>query len=142
MGEFDQRQTLAFQAAALARHMAIRLRDALLPLGLMPAQFAALAEIGRAEGLTQKDLVERLDVEQPGVARTLSGLEADGWIERRAKAGRSQGLFLTERSRMVLPRAAQTVAEVNRQALAEMSRTERELLLDQLDELVSGLRLG
>jgi len=142
MGEFDQHQTLAFQAAALARHLAIRLRDALEPLGLMPAQFAALTEIGRADGMTQKELVERLDVEQPGVARTLTGLEADGWIERRAKAGRSQGLYLTEKARGVLPRATQTVADVNRQALADLSRTERDLLLDQIDALVSGLRAG
>ncbi|HWA20384.1 MAG TPA: MarR family transcriptional regulator [Devosia sp.] len=142
MGEFDQHQTLAFQAAALARHLAIRLRDALIPLGLMPAQFSALVEIGRAEGMTQKELVDRLDVEQPGVARTLNSLEADGWIERRAKAGRSQGLFLTERARMVLPRAVETAARVNREALSELSRTERDLLIDQIDELVSGLRTG
>ena len=142
MSPFDQHETLAFQAAALARLLAIRLRDALVPLGLMPAQFSALVEIGRAEGLTQKELVERLDVEQPGVARTLNGLEADGWIERRVRAGRSQGLYLTQRSRMVLPRAAETAARVNRDALAELSRTERDLLLDQIDELVSGLKTG
>jgi DNA-binding MarR family transcriptional regulator len=140
--QFEQRNTIAFQAAALARHLANRLRDALAPLGLMPAQFAALIEIAHNEGLTQKELVDRLDVEQPGVARTLSGLEAEGWIERRAKAGRSQGLFLLDRAKMVLPRAAETAAQVNREALAELSRTERDVLLDQLDELVDGLKAG
>ena len=142
MGDFDQRQTLGFQAASIARLMSIRLRDALAPLGLMPAQFAALVEIGRAEGMTQKELVVRLDVEQPGVARTLAGLEAEGWIERQAKAGRSQGLFLTDKARGVLPQAAESAERVNRQALAELSRTEREVLLDQLDELAAGLKAG
>jgi DNA-binding MarR family transcriptional regulator len=142
MGGYDQRQTLGFQAAQLARLLALRLRDALAPHGLMPAQFAALVEIGRAEGMTQKDLVERLDVEQPGVARTLSGLESDGWIRREAKAGRAQGLHLTDKARAVLPEAAVTAERVNRRALAELSRTERELLLDQLDELVAGLKAG
>ena len=52
MGLYDQRQTLGFQAAQLARLLSLRMRDALEPLGLMPAQFAALIEIGRAEGLT------------------------------------------------------------------------------------------
>jgi len=59
---FDQRDTIGFHAAQLARLLANRLRDALAPLGVQPAQAAALIEIGRAEGLTQKELVERLDV--------------------------------------------------------------------------------
>ncbi|MEQ1900989.1 MAG: MarR family transcriptional regulator [Devosia sp.] len=137
---FDQRQTLGFQAAQLARLLAIRMRDALLPLGLMPAQFSALIEIAGDEGMTQKDLVTRLDVEQPGVARTLNGLEAEGWITRQTKAGRSQGLFLTDKARSVLPEAAETAARINREALAELSRTERNMLLDQIDELVAGLK--
>src|SRR3954466_13179633 len=112
--QFDQRETIGFQAAQLARLMANRLRDALAPLGIMPAQVAALIEIARSEGLTQKELVERLDVEQPGVARTLNGLEAEGWINRQAKAGRSQGLFLTAKARAALPEAARLMAEINR----------------------------
>lgn len=137
---FDQRQSLGFQAAQLARLLAIKMRDALLPLGLMPAQFSALIEIAGDEGMTQKDLVTRLDVEQPGVARTLNGLEAEGWITRQSKAGRSQGLFLTEKAKSVLPEAAETAARINREALAELSRTERNMLLDQIDELVIGLK--
>jgi DNA-binding MarR family transcriptional regulator len=106
----------------------------------MPAQVAALIEIGRAEGLTQKDLVERLDVEQPGVARTLNGLEADGWITRQALAGRSQGLYLTDRARAVLPEASRLSAEINRQALSELSRTEQAHLIDRLGEIVAALK--
>jgi DNA-binding MarR family transcriptional regulator len=137
---FDQRDTIGFHAAQLARLIAIRLRDALTPLGLMPAQVAALIEIGRAEGLTQKELVERLDVEQPGVARTLNGLEADGWITRQALAGRSQGLYLTDRARAVLPEASRLSAEINRQALSELSRTEQAHLIDRLGEIVAALK--
>ena len=137
---FDQRDTIGFQAAQLARLVATRLRDALAPLGLQPAQAAALIEIGRAEGLTQKQLVERLDVEQPGVARTLNGLEAEGWITRQAMAGRAQGLYLTDRARAVVADAARLSADINQRALAELSKTERAHLLDQLGELISTLR--
>lgn len=138
--QFDQRETIGFQAAQLARLMANRLRDALAPLGLMPAQSAALIEIGRAEGLTQKELVERLDVEQPGVARTLNGLETEGWITRQAKAGRAQGLYLTDKARAVVPDAMRLAAEINRQALNELSRTEQAHLIDALDELIHDLK--
>lgn len=140
MALFDQRESLGFVTAQLARLVAGRLRDGLAPLGLQPAQFSALIEIAGDEGMTQKDLVTRLDVEQPGVARTLNGLEAEGWITRQTKAGRSQGLFMTDKARSVLPEAAETAARINREALAELSRTERNMLLDQIDELVAGLK--
>jgi DNA-binding MarR family transcriptional regulator len=137
---FDQRDTIGFHAAQLARLVANRMRDALAPLGVQPAQAAALIEIGRAEGLTQKELVERLDVEQPGVARTHNGLEADGWITRQTKVGRSQGLFLTDKARAVVPDAARITAEINRAALSELSRTESAHLIDRLGEVISSLR--
>jgi len=137
---FDQRDSIGFHAAQLARLVFNRLRDALAPLGMQPAQAAALIEIGRAEGLTQKQLVERLDVEQPGVARTLNGLQAAGWITRQAQTGRAQGLYLTDKARALVPEAARIGAEIDRLALAELSRTEAAHLIDRIGELVAGLK--
>jgi DNA-binding MarR family transcriptional regulator len=132
----DHQDTLVYLSAQLARHLGNRLREALTPLGLLPAQFTALAEIEKAEGLTQKDLVQRLDLEQPGVARTLGGLEAMGWIERHTVKGRSQGLHLTPRARDALPRAHEVAAAVDRRALTTLTRTERANLLDALAEVI------
>jgi DNA-binding MarR family transcriptional regulator len=138
--QFDQRDTIGFQSAQLARLISLRLRDALAPLGLMPAQAAALIEIGQKPGLTQKELVERLEVEQPGVARTLNGLEAEGWIFRESRGGRAQGLYLSDRAAGIVPEAAKVTAEINRNALAELSRTERNHLIDAIEELISDLK--
>ena len=137
---FDQRATIGFQTAQLARLVSLRLRDALAPLGLMPAQAAALIEIGARPGLTQKELVERLEVEQPGVARTLNGLEADGWIFRESRGGRAQGLYLSDRAAGVVPEAAKVTAEINRQVLGELSRTEQSHLIGALEELIADLK--
>lgn len=132
----DHKDTLTFLSARLARQLANRLRENLAPLGLLPAQYTALAEIEKDEGLTQKLLVERLDLEQPGVARTLTGLEAMGWIERRTLGkGRAQGLHLTDRAREALPRAHEVAALVDRTASRSLSRTERAWLLAQLEEV-------
>ncbi|RYE84799.1 MAG: MarR family transcriptional regulator [Hyphomicrobiales bacterium] len=139
MGMFDHKQTLAYVSAHLSRILANRLREELAPLGLLPAQFTAIAEIARDEGLTQKLLVERLDLEQPGVARTLTTMEAEGWIERRT-LDKVQGLFLTARSRDILPRALGAVQALNHDAMRDLSRTEREHLLDALKEAVEGAR--
>lgn len=133
---FDHKETLGFLSAQLARQLGNRLREALIPLGLLPAQFTALAEIAKAEGMTQKELVERLDLEQPGVARTLSGLEAMGWIERRSLGkGRAQGLYLTDRARNALPHASEIARRIDGEATKSLTRTERALLLDELQQL-------
>lgn len=137
---FDQRETIGFQAAQLSRMISYRLREALAPLGIQPAQAAALIEIGRAEGLTQKTLVDRLEVEQPGVARTLNGLEADGWITRQSIAGRSQGLYLTDRARAIVGEAERLTHQIDRQVLAELSKTERTNLIDAIAELIGDLK--
>jgi len=133
---FDHKQTLGHLAAQIARHHSNRLREHLAPLGLLPAQYTALAEIAQDEGLAQKDLVVRLDLEQPGVARTLAGLERMGWIERRSLGkGRVQGLWLTDRAKMALPRANHVADAVDRASTAALSRTERAWLLDGLEQV-------
>lgn len=134
---FDHKDTLFHVTSLLTRRLANQMRLALAPHGLHPAQFTALAEIGEREGLTQAELVTRLDLEQPGVARTLAGLEAEGWIEKSSLGkGRAQGLYLSDRARAALPAAAGAVAAADRRSLAGLSRTEAAQLLDELAQLV------
>ncbi len=137
---FNHKETLFHVASQLQRRLATLLRDALAPFGLHPAQFTALAEIAEREGLTQAELVARLDLEQPGVARTLAGLEAEGWIEKAALGkGRAQGLYLSDKAKSVLPAATVAAAEANRTALATLSRTEAAQLIDGLGELAGAI---
>ncbi len=138
---FNHKETLFHVTSQLTRRLANHLREALAPLGLHPAQFTALAEIGEREGLTQAELVTRLDLEQPGVARTLAGLEAEGWIEKASLGkGRAQGLYLSDKARAVLPEAANAAARADRAAMATLTRTEAAHLLDGLSELAEANR--
>lgn len=138
---FDHKETLFHVASQLARRLANQLRETLVPFGLHPAQFTALSEIAEREGLTQAELVSRLDLEQPGVARTLSGLEAEGWIEKASIGkGRAQGLYLSAKARAALPEAAAAAALADRQALQSLSRTEAAHLIDGLSELAAANR--
>ena len=112
------------------------MREALAPYGLHPAQFAALAGIAEREGLTQAEMTLKLDLEQPGVARTLSGLEAEGWIEKgSAGKGRAQALYLSERARQVMVDAGRAADGVDRRAMSDLGRSEAAHLLDQLEQL-------
>ena len=53
-------------------------------LGLTRAQWLALSRIGRAQGLTQAELAQELDLEPIAVGRVVDRLEASGFVERRA----------------------------------------------------------
>ena len=56
-------------------------------LGLTRAQWLALSRIGRAEGLTQAELAQELDLDAIAVGRVVDRLEAAGFVERRADPG-------------------------------------------------------
>lgn len=138
---FDHRETLFHVASQLARQLANSVREELAPLGLHPAQFTALCEIGDREGLTQSELAMRLELEQPGVARTLAGLAEAGWIEKSSLKGRAQGLYLSDKARAVLPEAVAAVARAERAAQRSLSRTEAAHLIDGLAALVAANRM-
>ena len=136
--QFDQQQTIGFQAAQLSRLIALRWREALAPLGLMPAQAAASSR-SASGGLTQKALVKRLEVEQPGVARTSAGSKRRaGSSARRAAGGPRAAPQRPGGDHRA--RAERIAAEIDRLTLSELSRAERTNLIDALEELITGLK--
>lgn len=130
-----------YLANHVARLFARELSEAIRPLGLAPAQFMVLLELWREEGLTQKDLVGRLDVEQATMAATLARMERDGLIERRPDQAdaRARRIQLTARARALQEPALAAARSVNARALAGFSEAEREVLLTGLRRIVGSL---
>lgn len=130
-----------YLANHVARLFARELAEAVRPLGLAPAQFMVLLELWRDEGLTQKDLVGRLDVEQATMAATLARMERDGLIERRPDQtdARARRIQLTARARALQEPALAAAKDVNARALTGFSEAEREVLLSGLRRIVGAL---
>ena len=93
------------------------------PLGLAPGQFMVLLELWREEGLTQRDLVDRLDVEQATLANTLARMERDGLVRRKPHPvdGRAQSIHLTDRARRLEAPATKAADGINRRMLADLT---------------------
>lgn len=68
--------------------------------GLSLPQFDVIAQIGVCEGLTQKELADRLVVTQGNVTQLLQKLERQGLVER-PPSGRCNRLRLTEAGRRI-----------------------------------------
>ncbi|HEY0778924.1 MAG TPA: MarR family transcriptional regulator [Gemmatirosa sp.] len=54
--------------------------------GLTPPQFDILATLHRLPGISQQELADRMLVTKANVSFILRGMEAAGWVERRADA--------------------------------------------------------
>jgi DNA-binding MarR family transcriptional regulator len=111
-------------------------------LGLAPAQFMTLLALWEEDGLTQRELTERLDVEQATMANTLTRMERDGLIERRTlpEDGRSQSIHLTRKAIGLQEAATDAAKSVNATALGNLSEEERTLFLDLASRIISALK--
>ena len=131
-----------FLANHMARLFASALADGLRPIGLAPAQFMVLLELWREDGITQRELVDRLNVEQATMANTLNRMERDGLIRRQAHEHdrRAQTIHLTARSRSLEDQAKAVAGSVNERALSRLSAEERLFFVRLMRDVVASLR--
>ena len=138
---FNRMESATYLASLLAKSFSRALHERGQKLGFAPGQFPILLELWAEEGLTQKQLLDRLDIEQATMANTLSRMERDGLISRRRhpKDRRAQLVFLTARGRS-LRETALTAASATEEALFQgFRRFERELVLEYMRMALANL---
>lgn len=126
----------------IARLFADGLRKRVEPLGIVPGQFPALLELWIKDGQTQKELVEKLDIEQATLANTLSRMERDGLIVRTAhpEDGRAKVIRLTEKATSIRDDAYAAASETNAQAMARLSEVEQRQFVDFMQRIIRTMR--
>ncbi|MCR8547916.1 MarR family transcriptional regulator [Salipiger sp. P9] len=142
MSDFEKTRSAGYLANHMARLFAHALAERIRPLDLAPAQFMTLLELWREDGLTQRDLVARLDVEQATMANTLKRMERDGLITRRAHAedARARTIHLTARARALQGPAERAAQEVNDRAMAAMTAPERAAFVAAMTRAIDALK--
>lgn len=95
-----RQDALGYQIGLLSRLFDRALEAELAAYKVLPGQFPALVMLYQKDGLTQADLCQRINVEQPTMANTLNRMERDGLIERVAdpEDKRRSRIHLTERA--------------------------------------------
>jgi len=107
---------------------------------LSVAQFDALAQIGAAEGLTQKELAAALLVTKGNVVQMLDRMEGRGLVQRRpARTGRGNHLYLTEEGRRLNLLAVPAQEDLVANQFNVLSPVERQQLLNLLRKLDQSL---
>jgi len=140
--QFDKRNSAGFLVNHMARLFARGLARRIVPLGLLIGQFPVLLELWERDGLTQKELVERLDLEQATLANTLARMERDGLIRRTRHPGdaRSQQIWLTDRARALRDGACNAADAQNARALAALSPAERAQFIALTRRIIAAMR--
>lgn len=134
-------QALIKQFSVIHRQTAINLEKVLKSLDIPYGQFMYILCICENEGLSQEKLSSELQIDKGSVARTIKGLEQQGFIVRTpSKTDRRQNqLFSTEKSRRVYPQIIDVLNRQEQKLTADFSHTERETLLNLLDKVMKNL---
>jgi DNA-binding MarR family transcriptional regulator len=110
-------------------------------LALTRSQASVLGHLARQEGINQVTLAQLMELEPITLVRLLDRLQDAGLIERRAdpQDRRARVLYLTPQARPLLDRVGALARDVYDEALAGLSKPERERLVDTLVAMKANL---
>jgi DNA-binding MarR family transcriptional regulator len=132
---------LGYVVNHFARLMARDLEAHIKPHGIALGAFPALLHLWEKDGLTQKELVAKLGIEQPTLAATLTRMERDGLVTRQRDAGdgRVQRIRLTEKARALRKVAYAAATAVNTRAVSGLKTVEQQQLIELMGRVISTL---
>jgi DNA-binding MarR family transcriptional regulator len=112
-------------------------------VGMTPLQCRLLDTLSRNEGISQVRLAQLTDTDPMTVTRMLDSIQSGAWIERLPDPDdrRAHRLYLGSEAAPVLSRMWKITDRSCRQALAALTRREREQLVNLL-ERIHGTLLG
>ncbi|MAW99997.1 MAG: MarR family transcriptional regulator [Sphingomonas sp.] len=136
--KFSKELSAGYLVNHMARLFERGLAERIRPLGLTPGTFPALLELWEGDGLTQKELVERLDIEQATMANTLARMERDRLVRRQKDEadGRVQRIWLTDHARGLRNAAIEAARSVNAETMASLSAQEQRQLVALMQKIV------
>ncbi len=136
-----RQSSLGYQVNHLARLMAQALRGRIAPLGVVPGQFAQLLALYEQDGLSQRELCERVRIEQPTMANTLQRMERDGLIRRLPDPadGRRAAVMLTGRARDLQDDLVGAARSINTEAARNIGDEELVNFMDTMSRIIDNL---
>ena len=140
--QFDHKSSAGYLVNHMARLFFEELRLRIKHLGIVPGQFPALLELWVEDGQTQRELVEKLDIEQATMANTLNRMERDGLISREdhPSDGRAKIIRLTQKAQDIRADAYAAANSVNEKALADLSAREKDHFIDLMQRTIRALK--
>ncbi|WP_170763948.1 MarR family winged helix-turn-helix transcriptional regulator [Ruegeria lacuscaerulensis] len=142
--DFKKENSAGYLVNHMARLFAKELQQRIMPLGIVVGQFPILLELWLRDGVSQKDLLKKIDVEQATLANTLNRMERDGLIKRTKNPtdARAQLIWLTDKAKALRDRAYDAAQNVNAEALRVLNEPEQAQFMEYMRKIIDGLRSG
>lgn len=138
---FVRDESLGYLVNHLARLLAQGLAARIAPYGVVPGQFAQLLTLFEQDGLTQRELCDRVRIEQATMAKTLQRMQRDGLVrcDPDPDDGRRIRVYLTEQARAIEADLTAAAHSVNASATDGFSDAEVASYLDLTARLIQNL---
>jgi DNA-binding MarR family transcriptional regulator len=139
---FEKETSAGYLSNHMARLFAKGLQERIAPLGIVTGQFPILLELWEHDGITQQELLAKLDIEQATLANTLIRMERDGLIKRtkHPSDARAQLIWLTEKATAVREPAYAAAAAQNTEALSGLAPEELAQFLNIMHRVIGAMR--
>lgn len=134
-------RTIAGLVTLTSRLFARALHERLVRHGVAPGQLAVLQRLWQGDGITQAELARAVRVEQPTMARTLDRMARDRLVERvpSKEDRRAFNVRLTPRGRALRRAVEAEAAALDRRAVAQLKKRDRQELRGILVRVVASL---
>ena len=127
MARKKKKGTVTGQLVLAARSARTALMHQLGTAEIYPGQDNVLLTIGKSDGITLRDLAEKLAVRPPTVTKTINRLVAQGLVEKRSSETdlRQSRAFLTNEGAALVEKVQKAQKSLERRALAGFTDRER-----------------
>ena len=132
------RDRLGFLMVTLSRQWRRFVEEQLAASGLTDATWTPLIHLRAwGDGVTQKELAERVGLDGSSLVRLLDILEGHDWVQRRADPAdrRSKRIFLTEAGHAAVDRIRATMLQAELAMLQDLDDAEIEAMLGGVNKI-------
>ena len=140
MKKEDLSRNFGFLISDVARLMRKNFDSRVKEIGLTRSQWWLLNHLFRADGITQAELAETLEIERSSTGKLLDSLELKGWIKRVVdkKDRRSKRVFLTKEVEPIIKKMRGIAKKVREVSLGKLS-SHQDDFVDILIEIKNNL---
>ena len=133
-------RNFGFLISDVARLMRKNFDSRVKEIGLTRSQWWLLNHLFRADGITQAELAETLEIERSSTGKLLDSLELKGWIKRVVDKNdrRSKRVFLTKEVEPIIKKMRGIAKKVREVSLGKLS-SQQDDFVDMLIEIKNNL---
>jgi len=138
---FDPDRSLGVLISDIAKMLRRSFDRRLQSLGLTQAQWRAIINIARTEGLSQTALADCLEIQPITVGRLIDRMESAGWVERRGHPldRRAVQLYLTSKCQPILDEIHSRANDMMAECVTGMPAAAQKQLFEHLQRIKQNL---